>query len=74
MRFTETQKAILCNTDAKSKVSAYDLGQTLGIPSGPTARSAESLVNKGFLKSKIDKEGTRLYSRTAEGGKVAKKL
>ena len=74
MRLTDTQKAILKNTDAKSKVTAADLSAKLHIPSGPAARSANSLIKQGWLRSKTDKDGNTFYSRTAEGGKVAKKL
>jgi predicted ArsR family transcriptional regulator len=74
MRLSETQKSLLQSLDAKSKDSAADLALSLDIPAGPAARSAESLVKHGLLKVKTDKEGTKRYSRTAEGGKVAKKL
>lgn len=74
MRITPTQKTILKSIDAKSKITAYDLGQQLGIPSGPAARSAQSLVNNDLLRSATNKDGDTVYSRTAEGGKIAKTL
>jgi DNA-binding MarR family transcriptional regulator len=74
MRLTPTQKTILSTVDAKTKITSYDLGQQLGIPSGPAARSARSLVEQDLLKSATNKDGETVYSRTAEGSKVAKKL
>jgi DNA-binding PadR family transcriptional regulator len=73
-RITDTQKNILQFTDAQSKISSYDMGGKLGIPSGPTARAMSSMVDKGWLKVATTKEGDKVYSRTAEGGKIAKKL
>jgi len=74
MRFTETQKEILTNTTATSNITAAAIGADLGIPPGPAARSAQSLVNKGFMKQKTNKQGETLYSRTADGGKAVKKF
>ena len=74
MRFTKTQKEILISTTATRKDTASDIGAWVGIPAGPAARSAQSLANKGFLKQTTNKEGETVYSRTAEGGKAAKKF
>lgn len=74
MRFTNTQKTILTNVDAKTKITAFDLGEMLGIPAGPAARSAQSLVNCDLLKAAENKDGDVVYTRTAEGGKIAKTL
>lgn len=74
MRFSQTQKDILTNTTASSKITAADIGDEIGIPAGPAARSAQSLVDRGLLKSGTNKEGETIYSRTAEGGKQARKF
>lgn len=74
MRLTDTQKAILSTVDAKTKITAYDLGHKLRIPAGPAARSAQSLVNQDLLKAATNKDGDTVYTRTAEGSKIAKKL
>lgn len=73
MRLSETQGTILTTIDAKSKISAGDLGLEIGIPAGPCARSLNSLEERGLVKS-VEKNGVYLYSRTAEGGKIAKTI
>ena len=74
MKYTETKKTILKSLDAKSRATARDLGDLLGIPAGPASRAAGSLVDHGALRVLVDKEGVKRYARTAEGGKIAKKL
>jgi predicted transcriptional regulator with HTH domain len=74
MKYSETKKTILLNLDGKSRASASDLGEMLGIPAGPASRAAGSLVDHGALKVIVDKEGVKRYARTAEGSKIAKKL
>lgn len=73
-KYTETKKTILKNLDAKSRATAGDLGKLLGIPAGPASRAANSLVEHGALKAVVNKDGVKCYARTAEGGKIAKKL
>jgi DNA-binding MarR family transcriptional regulator len=74
MRITETQSAILKNLSATSKVTPADLAKMLKTRPGPAARSARSLVELGYLKSAENKQGESIFSRTAEGGKIAKSL
>ena len=74
MRITETQSAILLNTTATSKVTPADLAKMLKTRPGPAARSAHSLVDLGYLKAKENRDGETIFSRTAEGGKIAKSL
>lgn len=71
-RLTETQKEILNITDAKSRATASDLAYDLDSKPGPISRAAMSLVDKGFLRTSTNKEGATTYTRTAEGGKIAK--
>jgi len=73
MKLSETQESILTSIDAKSKITAGDLGQKIGLPAGPCARSLNALEGKGLVKS-TEKSGIYFYSRTASGGKIAKKL
>lgn len=73
MRLSATQKTILTTIDAKSKITAGDLGLQIGSPAGPTARSLYSLEEKGLVKM-VEKNGIPYFSRTADGGKVAKTI
>ena len=73
MRLSETQKVILSTTSAQSKVTSGDLGLEIGLPAGPCARSLNSLVNLDLMKVTC-KSGVCFYSRTAAGGKLAKKF
>jgi DNA-binding MarR family transcriptional regulator len=50
------------------------LADEFGSKPGPIARAANSLIEKGLLRAKTDKNDVTSYSRTAEGGKVAKTL
>ena len=73
MRLTKTQKEILTGTTAKTKLTAAQLGAQIGIPAGPAGRSVKALVGHGLMREATNKEGNAVYSRTAEGGKIAKK-
>ena len=72
MRFTEKQKTILQTTSAKTKLTSAELADACGSRPGPVARSAYSLVENGLLRKGEDKEGNVYFTRTAEGGKVAR--
>ena len=74
MRLTEMQKNLLLNLDAKTKLTSADLAEMFDTKPGPVSRSAYSLSEKGLLRYSKSKEGEVLFSRTADGGKVAKTI
>lgn len=74
MRLTEAQSTILRKTTSTSKVTAAELAKMLKSYPGPAARSAHSLVEKGLMKASENKDGEVIFSRTGEGGKIARGL
>lgn len=74
MHLSDTQKEILRITSAKARYTAGDLANCLGSKAGPISRSASSLVDKGLLRIQYDKDDNPVYTRTADGSKIAKSL
>jgi len=74
MKITETQKEILTTVDAKTPWTASELAEEFNSKAGPMARAANSLIEKGLLRAKTDRDDITSYTRTAEGGKIAKTL
>lgn len=74
MKLSEMQKGILTKTDPKGKMTARDLATELDTYPGPVAKAANCLVEKEYLRSKTNKDGVTIYSRTAAGTKLIKSL
>jgi predicted HTH transcriptional regulator len=74
MRLTAMQGKILQKTTATSKITPAELAKMLKTKPGPAARSAHSLVESGLMKAAENKQGEVIFSRTGEGGKIAKTL
>lgn len=72
-KLSEMQRTILSVSTAK-KATASDLADQAGSLPGPVVRSVNALIEKGYMAATMLKSGEVKYSRTAEGGKVARSL